>query len=527
MNFGRNIWLMLALAAIAVCGALAMWFVPSVVQEFQKASEFSPYWGYAYLTIVAISGLAFLILAVWILGTLVANTRSKRAQREAQARNPSQMTADEQQQEVHARLVESRKLADDTSLPSDMRGPIRLSVDELEDKLERQTLEIVVFGTISSGKSSLLNALAGRDVFRTDPKGGTTVSRSEVPWPGADKVTLVDTPGLAEIHGQDRETLARQVARDADLVLFVVDGPLRDFEYKLLSQLADMEKRVILCLNKDDLYQARDRDLLLGQLTEQVRKLVRPEDVVTLRAQPATRVRVRVLPDGSEHEETVELEPDISALSARMMAIVDRDGRDLLLANLLLRARGVVADAKQQIQTVLDKRAQALVDRTMWQAAGAAAISPLPVLDVAVGLTISTKMVLDLARVYRQTIDLDTAGRLIGELSKNLVSILGTAAATPAVATGVASLLKSVPGVGTIAGGVLQGVVQALVTRWIGSVFIAYFRNEMREPEFGWAALARAKWQEVTKPAELAQIVKMGLAKFGKAKTEQAATDEQ
>jgi len=139
----------------------------------------------------------------------------------------------------------------------------------------------------------------------------------------------------------------------------------------------------------------------------------------------------------------------------------------------------------------------------------------LPLLDVAAGLAISTNMVLALARVYRQSIDLEAASRLIGELGKNLVAILGTSAAAPIVGTAVASLLKTAPGVGTLAGGALQGLVQALVTRWIGRVFIVYFRGEMQQPAGGWASLARAKWNEVTRPAELAQLVKTGLSRLG------------
>lgn len=130
-------------------------------------------------------------------------------------------------------------------------------------------------------------------------------------------------------------------------------------------------------------------------------------------------------------------------------------------------------------------------------------------------MAISTKMVFELARVYRQSIDFETAGRLVSELGKNLVSICGATMATPAIGSAVASLLKTVPGVGTIAGGVVQGLVQALVTRWIGHVFIAYFRAEMREPPQGWAALARAKWNEVTRPADLANLVRAGLKRLG------------
>jgi hypothetical protein len=117
-------------------------------------------------------------------------------------------------------------------------------------------------------------------------------------------------------------------------------------------------------------------------------------------------------------------------------------------------------------------------------------------------------MVVDLARVYRQDIDIDAAVKLLGELGKNLIAILGVSAATPAVVSLVASLLKSVPGAGTIAGGLLQGIVQALVTRWIGAVFLAYFRAEMQTPQGGLTGLARREWDRVTSVDELRKLVK-------------------
>jgi hypothetical protein len=37
-----------------------------------------------------------------------------------------------------------------------------------------------------------------------------------------------------------------------------------------------------------------------------------------------------------------------------------------------------------------------------------------------------------------------------------------------------------------------------LITRWIGGVFIEYFKNEMRQPEGGLTGLARREWEKVT-----------------------------
>lgn len=516
MGWNRKLSLILFLVAVAAAGYMLSRFIPTVLEEYEKATEFNPAWGYAYLGVVAFSSAAFVVLAAWVAWSLAANTRAKARRRESQSRTPGQMSRREQEAEIETHLAASRKWADDATLSPAAREQIRRSLADVEEKLERQTLEIVAFGTISGGKSSVLNALAGREVFRTEVRGGTTVARNEIPWPGDDRVVLVDTPGLAEIKGENREELAKAAARDADLVLFVTDGPLKDFELRFLEILAAMEKRIVVCLNKEDWYRPEDRELLLGQIAEQVRAMVPRENVVAVRARPTARVRTRVLADGTQCDETVKVESDISALAERMRAIVQHDGTDLLLANLLLQSRGLVAEAKAKVRTELDARAWQIVDRSMWQAGAAAALSPLPVIDLAAGLGITSHMVLQLARVYRQKIDLDTAGRLVSELGKQLVSVAGANLAAPAAASGIASLLKTVPGVGTISGGLLQGLVQVLVTRWIGGVFIEYFRNEMSEEATDWASLARAQWQQVTQPEALKKLVKTGIARLGK-----------
>jgi uncharacterized protein (DUF697 family) len=167
----------------------------------------------------------------------------------------------------------------------------------------------------------------------------------------------------------------------------------------------------------------------------------------------------------------------------------------------------MVEEARERVKAALDRKAWALVDVYMWGAGGAAAVSPFPLVDLAAGAAISTKMVVDLAKVYGQEIDTKAAVNLLGQLGKHLISILGVHLATPAIASAVGSMLKTIPGIGTIAGGALQGIVQALVTRWIGAIFITYFRNEMQLPEGGLASLARREWQKLTTADELRKLV--------------------
>src|SRR6476659_3770519 len=74
---------------------------------------------------------------------------------------------------------------------------------ELSEKLDAGTVEIAAFGMVSRGKSSVLNALCGKEIFKTGAIHGTTTVRSAHPWDTATiespamegvKLILVDTP---------------------------------------------------------------------------------------------------------------------------------------------------------------------------------------------------------------------------------------------------------------------------------------------------------------------------------------------
>jgi uncharacterized protein len=507
----NGVFLVVLAAAI---GVLLVDVPPSLVTQYERVKPLGPPYTYLYWGMVGTGAAILLLLSGGIVWNLWQATRGKALRRARAAKDPSRLSAAEKQREVVDNLTTVEDLQRTSELPDEVQRQLRALVARVEEKQAGQKLEIVAFGTISSGKSSLLNALAGRDAFQTDPRGGTTRERLEIPWPGDDRVLLVDTPGLGEVEGAERVAVASQAARDADLVLLVVDGPLRQSEHQLVARLGEMEKRILVCLNKADWYDDEEKSALLGQIASQVRGVVEPNDVIAVRSQPTVRARVRVLAGGGEQEEQVPVPADIGPLARRMLDVVRTGGRALLLANLLLRSRGLVEDAHRFVEEALDQKARDVVDRYTWACGAAAALSPLPLLDLFASSAMTVKMVIDLARVYRQELDFDIAVNLLGQLGKNMIAILGVNAAAPAVTAALASLLKTVPIAGTIAGGALQGLVQALVTRWIGLVFIGYLKAEMKMPPEGLANLARREWQRLTSPGELVKFIQAAREKL-------------
>ena len=500
-------WLLIAY--LAVLGYSLVAWMPNIIEQYNNLTEDRPALSTAYLVAVTVGAIILLSLSVWLLARVWKNTIEKHRRREMRIQNPSEMSSTQKQTELSANLSSGREFAGDENVSDELRAEIERSLKELEAKQEAHRLEIVAFGTISSGKSSLLNSLAGRQVFASDVVGGTTTKQSEIPWPGNDKLVLVDTPGLAEVRGEGRAAEAAQAARHSDLVLLVVDGPLKAYEVDLAEQLLSMEKRLVVCLNKEDWYPPDDQAELTQQIGSQL-PAIDAADVVAVRATSVTRTRIRVTADGNEEEENVELPPDVQSLADRLLQIVEHDGTELLLANLLIQSRGLVDEAKVRVRAMLDQRADEIISKHMWAAGGAAGINPIPLLDIAGGSIITVKMVVELAQVYKQPIDSDTIIKMLEQLGKNLIAIVGVTAASPAVASGIGALLKTVPGIGTIAGGLVQGVVQALVTRWIGNVFVTYFQNEMKAPPGGLVELAHDKWRELTQPESLRKLIQLG-----------------
>ncbi len=503
------------LIGIVFLGYMLFTMPARLIQQYDIAKAHGQVWGYIYLGGICLGLLLMVGASIWIFLVLYKNTQKEKNRQKFSSKPLSQIPDREKLRQISENIQEAKRFAKDTNTP-DFQKVLEEASKRIELKLEKEILEIAAFGTVSSGKSSLLNVLAGKQVFDTAVSGGTTNVVRQVEFPGGDRVVLVDTPGLAEADGGQRTDLAKSAAENADLILFVIDGPLKVFEYDAIAALCHMEKRVIVCLNKQDWFSPKDQRFLIDRLKIQLKDLVEPEDIVVVQAAIVKRTIVRVSPQGEEREEIEEIPPDVSQLSNRMYTVIKDQRRKLLLCNLLLQSRALRTDVSRRLRQVLIGRAHKVVESYTWKAAIAAGASPTPVIDLAVGLGFSLKMVLEIAAIFERKIGLADAEELLDKLLKNLCASLGASALAPGVAQVVASGLKGVPGAGTLSGGALQGVVQAVMTRWIGLVMIEYFQSEKETAEKVLKGDAMKKWERLTSPSQLARLAVEGAKRFKK-----------
>src|SRR4051812_25419387 len=349
---------------------------------------------------------------------------------------------------------------------------------DLTQKLDSNTVEIAAFGMVSRGKSSVLNALLGKDVFQTGSTHGTTIARAAQPWESvtltgtgteaAGKLVLVDTPGIDEVGGEVRETLAREVARHADLILFVVCSDMQRREFEALSELREAQKPILLVFNQIDRYPDADRDLIYSKISnERVRHLIRPDDVVMTAARPDPfKVKIQ-RPDGSTTISWERPAPVIEPLKVRILEVLEHEGKALVALNTLLFAgdlhEGIVAHKVR----IRDDAANRLIWNFALAKGATVALNPIPVADMAGGLAVDVGMIVALSKLYGLPFTRRTATILVKDMVRAMGALGAVEVAGRLMVSGVKFLLAGT----TIATG---GMAAPLAALGYGAVSLSF-----------------------------------------------------
>ncbi|MDA0658717.1 MAG: GTP-binding protein [Planctomycetota bacterium] len=309
------------------------------------------------------------------------------------------------------------------------RAALRQDLEHLrsmESKLTAGRVEIAVFGEISTGKSALINALIGRPVAEVNVRGGWTKDARSLAWEngyhipglGNSQVILIDTPGLNEVEGEKRASIAREVARRADLILFVTDSDLNETEYSALVALASVNKPIIVVLNKIDLYTDEERIRLLEILRQERLRLIRISgDIVCTAVDPRTVEHVIVDAQGREKSEWRKPPIHVEDLKVRILEVLERDGLDLVALNAALFA----ADTNDRVAQLRVQLRNNRANGAIWSFAAVKALvvslNPIPVADILGGLAIDGTMVVTLAHLYGLSLNRSHAHRLIRSIA--------------------------------------------------------------------------------------------------------------
>ena len=363
-----------------------------------------------------------------------------------------------------------RALLEDPSIPRDIRESLAADYAQVQamlDKIEHGHIHLAVFGRVSVGKSSLLNALLGQQAFEVGVLHGTTTQAHLSRWQEATAhgVHLIDTPGINELSGEQREQLAFDVAGRSDLVLFVVDGDMTAVEVDALKTLAGTQRPIVLALNKADRYSTGQRAELRARLIEHARGSVQPENIVEVMALPASERILQVQPDGSEQEIQRTRNVDVSALQARILAILEAEGKTLAALNAALFA-GRLSDEVGTRLTTLRRELAERITRSYCLAKGVAvALNPVPVADLLAAAALDVALVMHLSRIYGLPLSRAEAGKLIGTIAAQLAALMGAIWGIHLVAS---ALKGASAGLSTVVTAGAQGALA-----WYATVLIA------------------------------------------------------
>jgi len=215
-------------AALLAAFAALPGFRPAEAGEFTRRAFHN-----GHLDLTQVEGLADLV---------AAETEAQRRQALSQSAGALSRLYDSWRD----RLIRARALIEaelDFPEEDDIPGAVSVQAWDIVQALEQEIVnhladrrgervrdgaDVVILGAPNAGKSSLINAIAKRDVAIVTPEPGTTRDLIEVRLDlGGYPVTLVDTAGLREAEGViEREGIRRaeERAARADVVLWLADS---------------------------------------------------------------------------------------------------------------------------------------------------------------------------------------------------------------------------------------------------------------------------------------------------------------
>lgn len=325
---------------------------------------------------------------------------------------------------------------------------LREQIAQLLLELDRQQIKVAVTGGKSVGKSTLIQVLQNLETQNF--------------------VSLQETAPLFREVGENSDAAILAEVAKSDFVLFLTNGDLTDSEFQTLQQLKAANQPNMLVFNKQDQYLTDESANILLSLKQRMQG-----NVVATAASPiAIKVRKHEA-DGSVQEWMEQPAADIQQLTQQLGEVLAQQRQRLVWMTTMRKAGLLKAEAKNWLNGTRRDRATPIIEQYQWIAAAAAFANPVPAFDILATAAINAQMVMDLGNIYQQKFSLEQAQTLAGTMGSLMLKLGLVELSTKAIST----VLKS-NAVTFVAGGVVQGVSAAYLTRVAGLSLVEYFQQQ-------------------------------------------------
>ena len=137
-------------------------------------------------------------------------------------------------------------------------------------------IHVGIFGKVNSGKSSLINLLAAREVSIVSDREGTTTDSvyKSMEFLGLGPVTIMDTPGICDksFLGKLREQRLERDIEKADIAIILFSDSDIGRELELIKKLK--KSKILLVINKVDILSAQEKENIYKNLKDLPFKII-------------------------------------------------------------------------------------------------------------------------------------------------------------------------------------------------------------------------------------------------------------
>ncbi|ELR97672.1 DUF697 domain-containing protein [Gloeocapsa sp. PCC 73106] len=361
---------------------------------------------------------------------------------------------------------------------------LQQQTSQLPELLQRQNLTITLTGGQKVGKTSL-------------------------------KQLLEKNQNLSGVTWRENSAFSTEIETElttTDLILFLTSGDLTESEWQKIQQWHNLNHSIIIVFNKQDQYLPEESVLIREQLKQRVKTLILEDNVIAIAAAPKDQKVRQHQTDGTIQEWTEPSKPTLEPLTDHLAQIITNHTPELVLATTWRQTIQLQQDIKNLTNQIRLKRALPIIEQYQWLAAATALANPVAAVDVLITIAINAQMLVDLAKIYQQQFSLSqaqTAATTIGELMLKL-GLVEVSTQT------IGSMLKT-NAITYLAGGSVQGVSAAYLTRVAGLTLVEYFQEQETTSQSWNLEKLGAKLQQVfTQNQRISVIEQLVKPIFGK-----------